>query len=320
MILIRKTEQQGTKSEMKQLYPTYHIIKTAILILILIGISLTGKAQLNAFQNMYFQNRYMYNPAMAGLNRGLNVNVNYRQQWSNFPGTPKTGAVTADYQVSEKVGLGINVTNDQSGLLRTTQAMGTYAYHLPLSANNQYLSFGASLGIHDSRVAYDKINGDPTDGEVSQFNMLKPYVDGDFGVAYTSNKLTLDGALPNLKATLFNRSDSRFDADRLVFIGVASYKFLLNGAGQGFTLEPLGGYRIVKGYKDIVDLGANLTVNNYGVYLQGIYHTSGSVGIGCGLQQNSYGLNFNYTMETGQLSTYTNGGFEVGLKLMLFNK
>ncbi|MES2276521.1 MAG: PorP/SprF family type IX secretion system membrane protein [Bacteroidota bacterium] len=294
--------------------------KAGLAAVLLLGTALSSQAQLNPFQAMYFQNQYQYNPAMAGLNKGLNINLGYRQQWSNFPGTPKTGSFTADLQAADKVGLGINVNDEQTGLIRSTRVMGTYAYHLPLNGGDQKLSFGLSLGLNDSRVNYANINGDQGDQEVAQYNQLKPYVDGDFGFAYTSDKLSVGGALPNLKSAFFKTSDSRFDADRMVFIATTSYKFLLPGDGKGFILEPLAAYRIVKGYKDIIDGGLNFTLNDYGLYFQSIYHSSQSMGLGAGLDQQTYAFSFSYNLETGQLASYTHGAFEFGLKLRLFGK
>jgi type IX secretion system PorP/SprF family membrane protein len=317
----RKTE---TISNMKNITPYKKqltgSLKVLLVLTILLGSALYSRAQLNPFQSMYFQNKYLYNPAVAGLDQNLNINIGYRQQWSSFPGAPKTGTFTADFQPTEKVGLGLNVNDDQSGLIRTTRVMGTYAYHLPLSSAGDHLSFGLSLGVNDSRVDYSRINGDVTDMEVAQYNQLKAYVDGDFGMAYTSDRLYIGGSLPNLKAAFFKSSDSRFDADRLLFIAIASYKFPLQGDGKGFTLEPLGGYRIVKGYKDIVDAGFNFTLNDYGLYLQSIYHTNKAVAVGVGLDQRTFALNFAYNLETGELSNYTNGAFELGIKIKLFGK
>lgn len=107
---------------------------------------------------MYFQNRYLYNAAIAGYNGGLNVNFDYMQQWSEFPGTPKTTSLSADFAATDRVGLGINFSDDQAGLLRTTNVVGSYAYHLPLSSTGT-LHFGLSLGANDSMVNTAAING-----------------------------------------------------------------------------------------------------------------------------------------------------------------
>lgn len=246
-------------------------LKALIIISIILSGTLVCKAQLNPFQSMYYQNPYLYNPAMAGITTGLNLNLGYRQQWSNFPGAPKTSAFTLDYQPTEKVGLGLNINDDRTGLIRQTRVMGTYAYHLPLNGEDKKLSFGISLGINNSRVDYNNIAGDITDDEISRYNQLKPYLDGDLGMAYTSNSLNIGAALPNLKTVFFKSSDERFDADRMIFIAVTSYKIPLQSDDREFILEPLVGYRMVKGYKDIYDAGVNFTLSNYGLNFQGIY-------------------------------------------------
>jgi type IX secretion system PorP/SprF family membrane protein len=286
----------------------------------LICSTLYSRAQLNPFQSMYFQNKYLYNPAMAGVERGLDINIDYMQQWNTFPGMPKTGSFTADFQPAEKVGLGISVYNEEAGLIRTTRIIGTYAYHLPLSDQNEHLNFGVSMGINDSRVNYDNINGDATDPEIAQYNHTSPYADGDFGIAYTSNNLYIGGAVPNLRSDFFKTSDIRFDADRLLFIAVASYKIPIKNDVGSYSLEPMAAYRVVQGYKDIVDAGFNFTMNDYGLYLQGIYHSNQTMGLGVGFDQQTYAFSFSYNLETGQLSNYAVGTFELGLKIKLPGK
>lgn len=286
----------------------------------LMACALCSKAQLTPFQSMYFQNRYLSNPAMAGAEKGLNLELDYRRQWSEFPGMPRTGSLTADYQPSDKVGIGFNVNDDQAGLIRSTRFVGTYAYHLPLSDQNQHLNFGLSLGVNDSKVNYDLVSGDAGDQEIARYNQMKPYVDGDMGIAYTSNNFYIGSALPNIRSTLNKGTDNRFDADKLLFITMASYKIPLRSDDHAFTLEPLAAFRVVKGYNDIVDGGFNFIMNNYGLYLQGIYHSSKTLGAGFGLDQQRYVINFSYNMETGGVSNFTNGAFEIGVRLKLMRK
>lgn len=290
-----------------------------ILTIMLLTCALNSSAQLNPFQSMYFQNRYIYNAAMAGYNSGLNVNFDYKQQWSEFPGTPKTTLLTADYRATDRVGLGLNFTDDQAGLLRTTNVVGSYAYHLPIS-NTDALHFGLSLGVNDSRVNYSAINGDPTDAEIALYNQQKPYVDGDFGIAYTSNNLYVGAAVPDLKSAFFKTGNQSFDADRLLFIATASYKIPLQSEDRSFDLEPLVAFRKVDGYTDIYDFGLNFNLQTYGFYLQSIYHTSRSISTGFGIDRKTFAINFSYDFVTSQLYNYTNGTIEVGVAVKLFNK
>jgi type IX secretion system PorP/SprF family membrane protein len=278
------------------------------------------KAQLNPYQAIYYQNRYLANPAMAGLDGGLSINLAYQQQWSSFPGSPKAQSLTAEYQATDKVGLGLNINDDQSGVFRQTRVMGTYAYHLPLGELNQKLNFGLSLGINDSRINFSAVNGDLTDIELSKYNQRGPFVDGDLGLSYTSNNLFIGGILPNLNTTIFNRAGQKEDIDRTVFITMVSYKIKITSETDAFSLEPLATYREIKGFNNIFDLGANFKMNNYHLDLQAIYHSNDNFGFGFIFDQHNYAINFDYNVYTGQITNYTNGAFEIGLKLRLLNK
>jgi hypothetical protein len=54
--------------------------------------------------------------------------------------------------------------------------------------------------------------------------------------------------------------------------------------------------------------------------MQVTYRTSKTMGLGFGLDQQTYLLSFNYNLEPGPLSSYTRGAFELGMKLRLFTK
>jgi type IX secretion system PorP/SprF family membrane protein len=294
--------------------------KPLMLSCLLLMITLSCKAQLVPFQSIYFQNRYLANPAMAGIDKALNLDLNYRRQWSEFPGMPRTGSFSTDYRASDKVGVGFWVNDDQSGLIRATRFEGTYAYHLPLSDGGERLSFGISVGLNDSRINSSLVNGDLSDQAIAIYNQLKPYFDGDLGVAYTSPDWYIGVSLPNMRSTIFKTSDKIYNADLPLFNAIASYKIPLQSDDRTFMLEPLAAYRAVKGYSNIIDGGFDFVMNNYGLYLQGIYHSSKTIGMGFGLDQRDYALNFSYNMETGTLSNFTNGAFEIGLRLKLLRK
>ena len=145
-------------------------------------------------------------------------------------------------------------------------------------------------------------------------------MDGYLGLSYTSNNLFVAGILPNLNTNLFNRAGQKEDIDRTVFITMVSYRIKLNSETNAFSLEPLAAYREIKGFNNIFDLGANFRMNNYHLDLQAIYHSNDNFGFGFVFDQHNYAVNFNYNVYMGQITNYTNGAFEIGLKLKLFNK
>jgi len=293
---------------------TYSTYKKAIAAFVL-GLATfnvtTVKAQLNPLASQYFQNQYLFNPAMAGLNKGLNINLAYSKQGYGIDGAQTTQAVSADYQM-DKVGLGVNVYNQFAGVFRNTRAMLTYAYHLPLAGNDQKLSFGLSAGVVNNHINIGDVYGDQSDPTLANYNSNKATsVDGDFGIAYTDSKLTVQGTLPNLKS-LFK--DNGSTAEREVFFTAVSYK-LFDPANV--SLEPKVAYRQVKGFTNIVDAGANLSFNNDLFILQGLYHSSKSATFGVGYNMAGYALTAYYTTNTSTLSAYSNGDFEVSLKFNL---
>ena len=298
---------------------TAYIKKAGIaLSLLLLSVLQESKAQLNPLGGVYFQNQYLANPAMAGLDTGLTLNLGYRQQWSSIQGAPKEQSLTGTYGLSQKVGLGLNVYNDEAGLLRRTKVMGTYAYHLPINGEDQKLSFGISLGFMNERVGYEDIKGNPNDPNVSRFNERETFIDGDFGVAYTSVRLTVQGAIPNMK-TFFKKDDNSNTVDRSLFFTAVSYKLYFPNALDGLGVEPKIAFRGVKGYDHMGDIGANFTFAKNAVSLMGMYHTSQSATFGMGVNfRKSISILGIYTTETSALSGYTNGNFEVALKANLF--
>lgn len=258
---------------------------------------------------------------MAGLDKGLNLNLGIRQQWATMPGSPKTQLVSADYNAGKNVGLGVNISNDQAGLLRQTRAVATYAYHVHLGGQNQQLNFGLSAGVTNQRVNYNEVDGDQGDVQIDRYNnQNKAYLDGDFGASYTSNNLTVQGAIPNLN-NFFKRNSTVMGVDRSLFITSVSYKFALADLLDGTVLEPKVSFRGVEGYKDILDAGLNLSLKNDLLHFYTMYHTSQSESFGFGANINkNVQLMLFYTTETAPLKTYSNGNFEVGLKLHLYKE
>jgi len=61
-------------------------------------------------------------------------------------------------------------------------------------------------------------------------------------------------------------------------------------------------------------------MQNSGIYPEGVYHSAKTLDLGFGLDKGTYALNFNYNLEIGPISEYTNGVFEPAIKLRLFKK
>lgn len=281
---------------------------------LLLLLSFTAYSQLNPMGTMYYQNQYLNNPAMAGITRGWEANAAYKAQWTAVDGAPSMQAVTATYgSENTKVGAGLSFYNETSGIIQRTNIKGSFAYHLPLTNGSSYIDFGLSAGVMNEWIDFSKVRGDQGDISLNNFNQRKLYFDGDFGIAFRTNRLTVQGAVPNMKR-FFNRDLVRTVIDRSKYFGAVSYKFLSPSSVLS-VLEPKLTYRGIENYRDIVDLGLNTQFWGNKLLLSSIYHSTNSFTIGAGTTyQNQLSILVLYTSNTSDLQNYTNGEFEIGLK------
>ena len=271
-------------------------------------------AQINPLGAQYFQNQYLANPAMAGYQSGMRLNLGYRNQWDNIPGTPKNVSVTGDYG-TEKVGVGINFFKDEAGLLNRSRIQGSYAYHLPLNDDSQKVHFGISLGLQTERLNNQAIVGSANDQTAVRFNEQESILDGDFGMAYTSSNLSIMGSISNLKRQL--KVEDEQSADFGTFYTAIGYKI----KSADWQIEPRVSYRGIRNFQNILDMGAEIRTASDQLGFMGMYHSNKSMSFGLSYhQKKDWQLFLLYNNPTQELKSYATGTFEIGLQLNLIKK
>lgn len=281
-----------------------------ILTALVLSLGTSASAQITTLGSLFYQNQYLGNPAMAGVDQGFKAGLGFNKQWSEVPGAPSAQFLTVA-NGSNKVGYGLNLYNDKAGLLKRTRVMATYAYHLPLNDKNDQLHFGLSLGALSERVAIEEANGNPSDEVAQRFNDRGAVFDGDFGAAYTSGGLNLQLALPNLKN--FLKKERYNTVNWNTFFTAASYKFDANLGGGEVGIEPKVVYRGVRGYDDVIDAGVNFTFLSNKLNATAVYHSTESVSLGMGLNIKQLNVLAMYTSGTAALRGYGAGTFDLGL-------
>ena len=271
-------------------------------------------AQINPLGAQYFQNQYLANPAMAGYQGGMRLNLGYRNQWDNIPGSPKNISVTGDYG-TEKVGVGINFFKDEAGLLNRSRFQASYAYHLPLNDDSQKLHFGISLGIQTERLNNQAIVGSPNDQSAISFNDQESILDGDFGMAYTSSNFSVSGSISNLRRQL--KIEDQQTADFGMFYTAIGYKIKLTD----WHVEPKVAYRGVRNFQNIVDVGAEISTSSDQLLFMAMYHSNKTMSFGLTYhQKKDWKLFLLYNNPTQEMKSYATGTFEIGLQLNLIKK
>lgn len=308
---------------LKKMWYKKHFRVVMLCCLLTAGITRQGMAQslsnaqalLEPSGTQYFQNEYLSNPAMAGIDSGLHLNAAYHRQMGGVDGAPVTKYFTADGNIGKRVGLGLNVFNDVAGLINRSRVAVSYAYHLPLTDRGQELHFGLSLALNVQRIDYQKLNGDPNDPSVSSFNRRDDYFEGEYGMAYTDKHLTVQAALPNIRGLV--KGDNLGADGGVIFITAAAYRFTPEGALSSLT--PKVTYRGVRGYKNILDAGVNAGFLDNLLSVMAMYHTTKSLTTGIGVDiRKTVVFQVMYTTQTGGVKTYTDGSLEIGATVNLF--
>jgi type IX secretion system PorP/SprF family membrane protein len=272
-------------------------------------------AEVDPLSAEYFQNQYLGNPSMAGVDSALNINAAYRTQSGSVPGAPVTKALTADGYIGHHVGLGLTAYNDQAGLFNRTKVGLTYAYHAQIGRRGQQLHFGVSLTYADNRIDPAAVDGDQSDPTIGKYNGRTNHFEVDYGMAYTDLHWTLQAVLPNIVSYMLLYPDDI--QNRSTFLMAASYRFLVGGALE--YVEPKVMYRGVQGLNNIVDMGVNLVFLHHILNVFGMAHTTKNYTVGAGLHyKNTLSVRMAYTSQASGLANYFDGNYEVGVGLTLF--
>lgn len=157
---------------------------------IFLCINLSGFSQLAPVSDFYSQYALAGNPAYAGSSDALDIALFYRQSMVGIEGSPKSLAMAMHTPMfNEKVGLGLFILNDRTGITSENYFIGNYSYRMDLGYGK--LSMGVGFGLISSGIAWNKLKAsDPDDDLLAD--------------AYTS------GVLPDFSAGLYYSSDKYF--------------------------------------------------------------------------------------------------------------
>lgn len=279
-------------------------------LVVLFLISVDVKAQVSPPMSMYYLNEYIYNPAVAGKKQGLNLALSYKNNLTGSNGESVANTLTLDYGMG-KSGFGLYVSTDKDGLLDVNRFAASYAYHLQLSAK-QNLRFGLSVGASALKINMNDIIGDPSDVLPDQFNNQSYVVDGDLGVHYYDDQLSLSAVAPNLRSVVYSENVND-GYNYSTFYLSAAYK-VLDGP---VTLTPKVLYRGLDGYDNIIDAGINAQFAEDKFNLVAFYHSNNSLSFGMGFNiLKKYQMQASYALPiSSNLKKYTYGGVELGLRL-----
>lgn len=275
----------------------------------LVFLSLSTFGQLKPIAAQYFQNPYFSNAAFAGAHKGFNLNLAYSFKSENLQGASSLQSFSGDFGAG-KSGLGIVFQNDKNGLLSTKTFKFTYAYHVKIS-DSKSLHFGISPSLTQVRFDVDNAQiADPSDPFPAEFNSKKADADVDFGTALTSNKLTLQISLPNLRKFIAGSDDGAFNQVRYL---AASYEF---GNPDTWTAEPIIAYSKITNAPSRKDLGLKLNFMDKQFSVLSLYHSDKSFSAGASVFLKKQGFVIQGVYNTAQkiYTVQNKGALELSLR------
>ncbi|MEO5642322.1 MAG: type IX secretion system membrane protein PorP/SprF [Bacteroidia bacterium] len=288
------------------------------LFLFLLAVSSLPVSDLFAQQDPQFS-QYMFNPlyinpAYAGSRGVMNGALEFRKQWVGFDGAPTTMVLAVNTPTKKgKVGIGLEVINDQIGPRSTTGGYLDYAYRLPLGKGK--LAFGLGAGILSYKVNFDKVTyKDAADNYAPLGTVSNTKPDFKFGI-YFNNKKFYTG----ISFTHLNQESYTVEMDTMKF----TQKLVPHGyftIGRAFQLSDnivFSPSIMTRGVSSTAttNLDLNLNFRFHEVLWLGVSFRSEKSLVAM-IQYNitdHLKLGYSYDMTTNRLKTYQSGTHEIVL-------
>ncbi|MDO6473760.1 type IX secretion system membrane protein PorP/SprF, partial [Maribacter sp. 1_MG-2023] len=272
----------------------------------------------------YMYNTISVNPAYAGSRGVLSIAALHRSQWVGLDGAPTTQTLNFHTPVSDHVGLGLSVVNDEigNGANQDTYIDAAFSYTVNTSEEGK-LSFGLKAGGHLLNVDFTKLRNYGAESNL-------PNIDNKFspnfgaGIYYHTDQFYAGLSVPNfLQTEHFDSSDTNSSSliaqERMNFYLITGYVFDLNG---NVKFKPAALIKAVKGAPLQVDLSANFLFNDK-FSLGAAYRWDAALSALFGFQLNDqFMIGLAYDKETTDLgaTTFNDGSFEIMLRYEFLNK
>lgn len=291
------------------------------LLIILFSVALV-KAQESAVFSHYYVYPILVNPGYTGMGEHQLI-LNYKNNWTGFPGAPKDYAISYNGSLNSRSGIGVQLFSEQVASIKINKAQVNYAYHFDV--NNFKIGAGMSGEFQNQKLV--GVSSDPL--TMQNDDVLNDAQDGlktfdvSFGIfARSKDGLYLGVTLPNMIRT---RLDQNILANKAATDPFQNYTLNLGFKHKmpdyGITLEPsimVRSYRTIPTQVDANLLASILEEKVFG----GISYRAGRTGRGGLLAGLRYGFgtlmySFNYSFQ--KLQDFSGGGHEISLKFNLNN-
>jgi len=265
------------------------------------------KGQQSPMYTQYMFNKFVYNPAVAGIDPYFQIRSNHRFQWVGLTDPPLTNSLSYFGPHSTlPMGYGGYIYYDVTGPTSVAGLTGAYAYNVGIT-DNLRLSMGVNAGLMQYRVDGTQITiKDKTDIALDQAVYSSFAFDANFGLYLYS-----DNYYAGFSTTqLINSKLKLYGVNKLKthYYLTGGYMFELN---NDFKLEPS---MIIKATAPFIfQLDFNVRVIYLDMIWLGLsYRTQDALSLLIGYTYNDrIHIGYSYDFTTTDLRKYNSGTHEI---------
>lgn len=292
--------------------------KVRILFILFFIATFNGFSQNIPIYTQYIVNPYIYNPAYAGLEGKSTVGLTYRKQWYGINNAPTTTNFVFHTPLFLGLNMGLNVTQDNYGIFKTSSALLSVGYTIGLGWNH-YLSVGISGGAGFNNIDFTNVNpNDPAFGNIIEQNT---YLDGNAGVAYHIGNFNVGVSLPRMFQTETFPTQT-FDAGTLGLIKnyIITADYMLYFADDNFAFQPYALYRSYDGYTPQVEGGGIFHIKNL-LWVGGAYRQDFGIAGMAGVKvKGSFSFGYSYEIPAVKATNINKTSHEILLTVSFGKK
>lgn len=273
-------------------------------------------AQKEPQYTQYMYNIGSFNPAYVGSVESPEISAAYRAQWIDIDGAPRTIRLGTNLPFqNEKMGLGINIVNDQIGPLTQTFLDIAYSYQVKVTDETK-LSFGIDAGGSFLNVDFSKGTFEnPGEPILDRETVNKFYPTIGAGLFMYGDQWYLGASIPNfLTESIYNEDVATVVEDKIQFNFVGGYVFNLS---DGLKFKPAFLINSLQGAPVNINVSTNFLIKD--VFTAGVsYRVDNAFSGLAGFQiSNTIYIGYSYDYNTNLLGDFNSGSHEFILKFYL---
>lgn len=276
-------------------------MKKIYIIIFALFCSYIANSQVVPDYGIYNQNLLLINPADAGINGGINVNLGHKIQWIGFKDAPLNTYLSLDGLLTNSMGLGFIVNKQRMGLLNIINTNLNYSYRIEI-ADEHSIALGLNINFLQNKISNDGL----TDYELADAALISNKFDESLltngaGISYRFKDLSIDVSSP----LLFSYQESK--AFQLVYSYLA-YDFYLSNETWRIQPSTLIKYSRSNPVQADFSLLADWNTNVWG---QVTYCTNNDLVIAAGVFIKYIGIGYAYEINLNPISYTSSGSHEI---------